>query len=190
MSRWTLQGRVLHFDGKPFVYIDKEEGTRPVEADGAARLIVDLFNRQGVTPDSIYEKHMGRSRRAPQIREKDDWRKYSMTYGVLPPFEKFEKDIRRPNPDNSDGSAYWPEGSDYPMELVSDREIQAAEDFGQLESFRTSRPGYAFGFRGNEQQIYDFIKFLMDQEDAYGDEEDSPGGLASSIMYTLGYEWI
>jgi len=78
MARWTVQGRVLAFDGKPFVYIDKEEGTRPVEADGAAKLIVDLFNREGVTPDSIYERHMGKPpRRAREtgrrrMREGDD----------------------------------------------------------------------------------------------------------------------
>ncbi len=64
MNRWTLQGRVLHFDGKPFVYIEKEEGARPVEADGAARLIAELFNLKNVTPDSIYKQHMGRPRRA------------------------------------------------------------------------------------------------------------------------------
>lgn len=132
------------------------------------------------------------AREVPRMRARDDdWRKYSMTYGELPPFEKFEQDIRRPSPDNSDGSAYWPEGTLYPMELVSAHEIELAETFG-LEEFRaerqiTGRNTRVRGFKDNERAIYEFLEFLVDRFNN-GDEE--AGDLASSIMYTLGYEWI
>lgn len=116
-------------------------------------------------------------------------RKHSMTYGTVPSFKEFERDVHtRIDPEGSDGSVYWPPGTLYPMELVSSREIELAQEFGELEEFRGAHGKQ--GFRGNERQIYDFVKFLMDQEDAYSGEEGSPGDLASSIMYTLGYEWV
>lgn len=121
------------------------------------------------------------------VRE-DRGRSYSMTYGQIPPFEQFEQDIRRVDPDYSDGRAYWPEGTPYPMELVVPDEIAWAEDFGEFEEFR-GQYGKR-GFRGNEQQIYDFLVFLMDQPDPYEGEEGGSADLASSIMTTLGYEWI
>lgn len=60
-ARWTVQaGRGLVFDGHLFAHLDKEgTSTAPVEADGAVILIADLFNQNGVTPDTIYERHMG-----------------------------------------------------------------------------------------------------------------------------------
>jgi hypothetical protein len=154
---------------------------------------------QTQTPESYGElrKHLGLAERRKSVgigsraryaRETHE-RNFSMTWGQLPPFKKFEHDIStRIDPDYD--RPYLPEGDLYPMELVSAREIEVAQEFGGLESFRTSRPGYAYGFRGDAQQIYDFLKFLLDQEDAYNGEEGSPGDLASSIMYTLGYEWI
>jgi hypothetical protein len=70
MMSWTVEaGREIHFNGKVFMRIDREGDTRPVEADGAAHLIADLFNQNGVTPDGIYERHMGgppRRRRGAQ----------------------------------------------------------------------------------------------------------------------------
>lgn len=64
-GQWTVEpGRYLVFAGRPFVHLDKEgTDTRPVEADGAAQVIADLFNREGVTPSTIYERHMGRPRK-------------------------------------------------------------------------------------------------------------------------------
>jgi hypothetical protein len=114
-----------------------------------------------------------------------------MTYGTLPPFEKFERDIRRPNPDNSDGSAYWPAGTLYPMELVDNHEIELAETFG-LEEFEaerqlTGRNTRVRGFRDNERAMYEFIEFLTDR---WNNGDEQAGDLASSIMMTLGYEWI
>lgn len=61
---WSVvAGRQIYFDGRPFIGIDREGETRPVEADGATHLIVELFNRSSVTPDTIYEKHMGHPRK-------------------------------------------------------------------------------------------------------------------------------
>jgi hypothetical protein len=192
MSRWTRQGRELSFDGEPFVFIDRDgRRTRPVEADGAADLIVELFNREGVTPETLYDRQMGgksarrkAGQRSREVRE----REYSMTYGELPPFEQFKHDVRtRIDPDRNGRVPYWPKGTTYPMELVGKHEIELAQEYGGLNEFDTSRPGYAFGFRGDEQAIYDFIRFLKEKWDE-GDEE--AGDLASSIMTTLGYEWI
>jgi len=138
----------------------------------------------------------GRDTRGHEARESVSERRdrYSMTYGQLPEFKNFEHDVHtRINPETDE--PYWPEGTTYPMELVSPREIELAREFGGLDDFRTERHRTgrhtgAIGFRGNEKQIYDFLTFLVDQEDAFSGEEDSAGSLASSIMYTLGYEWV
>jgi len=62
--RWTVEaGRQISFDGQPFAHITKSATTRPVEADGFTHLVVELLNRSGDTPDSIYERHMGAPRR-------------------------------------------------------------------------------------------------------------------------------
>ncbi len=42
--KFTRDGRIILRDGVKFIYIQKEEGTRPVEADEAAQLITYLFN--------------------------------------------------------------------------------------------------------------------------------------------------
>lgn len=63
-GRWTIEaGRLIYFDGQPCLYIEREGDTRPVVADGAARLIVEVFNQDGVTLDNIYERHMSPRRR-------------------------------------------------------------------------------------------------------------------------------
>jgi hypothetical protein len=127
--------------------------------------------------------------RTHTTREADRDRPISMTYGELPPFEEFEHDIHtRIDPEHGDNQAYWPPGTLYPMELVGPREIELADEFGEFEEFR-GQYGKR-GFRGNERQIYDFLVFLMGQDDAYDFEEGGPADLASSIMTTLGYEWI
>jgi hypothetical protein len=64
-GQWTVEaGRTLHFDGHPVIRVGREGDTRPVVADGAAHIIAELFDQNGVTPDSIYERHMGHPRRA------------------------------------------------------------------------------------------------------------------------------
>jgi hypothetical protein len=125
-----------------------------------------------------------RSGRAAEAPHRDDERKFSMTYGVLPPWEQFKSAVRRVNPD--EGKPYLPEGAIYPMELVDSAEIELADQFG-LVFFPTSRPGYAYGYKGNDYAIYNFIAFLVEK---LNDGDDTAGNLASSIMYSLGYEWI
>ena len=122
--------------------------------------------------------------RRPSTRESR--RSYSMTYGTLPPYEKFIEDIRRPNPDYED-QAYWPEGTLYPMELVDDEEIALAEGYGGLQPFTPSRYAHKSGFRGDEQAIYGLLQYLADE---WNNGSEPAGDLASSIMTTLGYEWI
>lgn len=125
------------------------------------------------------------------VREDRSERKFSMTYGELPPFEQFERDVHtRPDPEH-DGQPYWPAGTLYPMELVSSHEIELAETFG-LEEFEaerqiTGRNTRVRGFKDNERAIYEFIEFLIDR---WNNSDEEAGDLASSIMYTLGYEWI
>lgn len=130
----------------------------------------------------------------PRIREVSDGRrKYSMTYGVLPSFEQFERDIRRPDPDYNDGRSYWSEGTSYPLELVDSSEIELAEDYGlepfETERARTGRNSRVRGFQvKSPSEMYGFLEYLVEQ---FNDGDDAAAGdLASSIMTTLGYEWI
>lgn len=140
----------------------------------------------GSKPEGATAHEARRSMRAP-----DRDRPIGMTYGTVPPFKKFERDIRRPNPDQTDGGAYWPSGTLYPMELVDEHEIELAEDYG-LDEFeadrrRTGQNSRVRGFKGSEHDIHGFVRYLSEKFDE-GDEE--AGNLASSIMTTLGYEWI
>jgi len=120
-------------------------------------------------------------------------RKHSMTYGVLPPFEQFTHDVHtRTDPEKTDGSSYWPPGTLYPMELVDSAETDLAQRFGGLDDFtperrRTGRHSGVYGFRGDERQIYDFLEYLVEE---WNEGSEVAGDLASSIMTTLGYEWI
>lgn len=117
-------------------------------------------------------------------------RKHSMSYGELPTFEQFEEDIRRPDPNNND-HPYWPEFTRFPMELVSAREIELAERYGlpefRAERHRTGRNTRVRGFNADEREMYGFLEYLVEQ---MNDGDDEAGNLASSIMGTLGYEWI
>jgi hypothetical protein len=140
--------------------------------------------------------HLGRFSRPDTqsgVARESGWdRRYSMTYGELPPFEQFEHDVHtRIDPNHTDGRAYWPPGSLYPMELVGAREIELAEDYGldefEAERARTGRNSRVRGFQGDETQIYGFLEYLVE---CLNDGDDEAGDLASSIMTTLGYEWI
>lgn len=128
-----------------------------------------------------------------RTREPDDWRSYSMTYGELPPFEKFERWIHtKIDPERDGEMPYWPPGTLYPMELVGAHEVQLANDFGGLEQFeterrRSGRNSGAIGFKGDEHAIYGFLEYLVEE---WGNGDEEAGDLASSIMTTLGYEWI
>lgn len=66
-EQWDVAaGRQILFNGQPFAHLAKEGDTSPTEADGATHLIAELFNRAGVTPATIHDRHMGR----PSIRGK------------------------------------------------------------------------------------------------------------------------
>lgn len=41
---FTREGRVILRDGRPFVYIEKEEDARPVEADEVSQLLEYILN--------------------------------------------------------------------------------------------------------------------------------------------------
>lgn len=128
------------------------------------------------------------ARRNPMVRAtvRESRRSYSMTYGTLPSFDRFIVDIRRPDPDYEDGRPYWPESTTYRMELVDSHEVDLANEFGGLRSF-SSRYSHKVGFKGDDRSIYDFLTFLIDK---WNDGDEAAGDLASSIMTTLGYEWI
>lgn len=190
VKKWAVEaGRLITFEGQSMFHIAKEGSTQPVVADGVTHFIVECLNSKRVTPDTLYRQHMGRP---PAVREVNE-RGYSMSFGELPPFKKFSKDIQRPDPDHTDGSPYLAPRQLYPMELVTPEEIELARDFGGFEEFRTNRPGYAYGFRGNAKTIYEFLEYLIENFGGGGpdDDESAPAeSLASSIMTTLGYEWI
>src|SRR5690348_13979001 len=101
-----------------------------------------------------------------------------------------DQDIRRPDPDR-EGRPYWPEFTRYPMELVGSREIELAERYGlnefEAERRRSGRNSRVRGFNADEKEMYGFLEYLVEQSN---DGDDEAGDLASSIMGTLGYEWI
>jgi len=185
-GRWTVAaGREVLFDGKPFVSVNREGRARPVEADSVAHFLAEALNHHSMTPDLLYQRQMGHApRRGGGARESR--RSYSMTYGTLPTFDQFLVDIRRPDPDYEDGRSYWPEDTTYPMELVDNHEVDLADEFGGLRPL-TSRYSHKAGFQGDERSIYDFLTFLADK---WSEGDEAAGDLASSIMATLGYEWV
>lgn len=169
-------------------FIDVERSSEPGEV---ALLIAKSREMRGgalwFSLDGV--RFTGRQRAASEMREWD--RKYSMTYGQVPPFEQFEHDVRtRIDPDYD--RPYWPEGTAYPMELVEQHEIELAETFG-LTEFETERQRNRTntrvrGFKESDPRvIYEFVEFLADR---WNNGDELAGDLASSIMYTLGYEWI
>jgi hypothetical protein len=110
-------------------------------------------------------------------------RAYSMTHGVVPPWPQFIRDIRREDPD--EGKPYWAPGEPYRMEFHRGHDRELIEKFGR---FSDSGASYGrSGYQGDEKTVYAFVKWLARKEQR-GDEE--AGQLASSIMTTLGYEWI
>ena len=185
---WTPEaGEIIRAHGGP-----EASNARPFTGSDGKRWIDIPF---AYTPWWRQRRSTEETPRRPRPSVRETVKEHeSLTYGQLPSFEDFKRHIHTAiNPETDE--PYWPEGTTYPMELVSAREIELAKEFGGLDDFRTERHRTgrntrATGFRGDEKQIYDFLVFLMSQEDAYDGEEDSPGSLASSIMTTLGYEWV
>lgn len=112
----------------------------------------------------------------------------SMSFGVLPSFAAFSAHIHSEDPD--EGRPYLAPGAKYPMELTGDDQRVAVKlklkpsgtgDYG--------KPRYEL----TAKQLYAAIKKMSAMFDSdMADEElrEAAGSLASSIMGTLGYEWI
>ena len=108
-----------------------------------------------------------------------------MTYGVVPSFAAFEKHIRSIDPD--EGRPYLASGQKYPIEA------HANSADGQVLQKLIAR-GAGVGGYGRlkyeltDKQLYGLIRKLAAAWNRNGNED--AGSLASSIMTTLGYEWI
>lgn len=138
-------------------------------------------------------------RRAP----KPNWRPKSLTWGTLPEFDAFE-DYVREAVDDDGNPVVGPPGDVYHMELVG-KDAAAAKlalktlfatgtkvDFDQYQAKHGK-----FGLRFNDLlSLHKFILALLtvDEMEAEAEpekeREETPGDLASSIMGTLGYEWV
>lgn len=118
----------------------------------------------------------------------------SLTYGTLPDRKEF---VRRVAPKLKD------EG--YEMELVGDDADWAIEVINQgidshLEAIRftegTGRYGKLKITIEDAGSLHTFLRRLLDLPFDYDDEDvaegkaESPESFVSSVMYTLGYEWI
>lgn len=105
----------------------------------------------------------------------------SMTYGELPSKAAFVK--------RTEAESQYP----YPMELVGeDKEVVAdlLDDEG-IEEF-VPKHSHKLGVRVlDAEAMYRFLSGLKDKyESGEGEENDAAGNLASSILGTLGYEWV
>jgi hypothetical protein len=127
-----------------------------------------------------------------RMRETSSDRPISMTYGQLPPPEKFEHDVRtRIDPDHGN-KPYWPSGESFPMELVDSSEIELAESYGlepfETERRRTGRNSRALGFSvATPAEMHSFLAYLAEE---FENGNEAAGDFASTIMTTLGYEWV
>ncbi len=142
---------------------------------------------------------MPRRRRAPKRNSGSK----SLNWGTLPEFPAFEKHVRQAV-DEDDNPVIGPPGDVYHMELVG-KDVNAAKlalqtlfstgtkvDFDQF----TGKHG-KYGLRFNDLlSLHKFILALLTvdemeaEADPDADRQETPGDLASSIMQTLGYEWV
>lgn len=57
---WTVEpGRAILFNGTLMFSVVRSTYCKPVEADRATHVIADLFNKNGITPDTLYRDAMG-----------------------------------------------------------------------------------------------------------------------------------
>jgi len=87
----------------------------------------------------------------------------SMNYGEIPPFDKFSRNFRK-----EAGALYNYELKGSDARTASKAGIPVSGDF-------------------TDKELYSIIQKLMDR---WNKGDDNAGDLASSIMYTLSYEWI
>ena len=109
-----------------------------------------------------------------------------MSYGVVPPFEEFSAHL---DTALRDDEPVW--NGEYSMELVGN-DIDQAEK--ALKKCNKKKDFHVTGFQGHygkfglrftdKKSLWHFIKALP----IFTNDDD--GDLASSIMTTLGYEWV
>lgn len=126
-----------------------------------------------------------------------------MTWGTLPEYRDFEKYVTTAL-DDDDRPVIGPPGDVYHMELVGrDREsaklaLKSLFVAGSPVAFEQFKGQHGkFGLRFLDLvSLHKFILALLmvDEMEAEADpdreREETPGDFASSIMGTLGYEWI
>lgn len=94
----------------------------------------------------------------------------SLTYGELPPFDEFYKWVTSER--DEDLSVYLPEDKTFHYETQG-------SDAKVMSKLKLPTEG-----RFTHEAIYNIIKALIE------DGSDDALDIASSFMYTLGYEWI
>lgn len=126
----------------------------------------------------------------------------SMTWGTLPEFPAFKAYVEAAR-DEDDEPVIGPPGNVYHMELVGrDKEsaklalktLFAAGTRVAFEQFEGRHGKYGLRFL-DLVSLHKFILALltvseMEAEEGEKDESEGPADLASSIMSTLGYEWV
>jgi hypothetical protein len=121
------------------------------------------------------------------------WKPKSMTFGEMPSKEDFKKHIMEGH--DEDDEPLWPEGKGYSMRLRGED-----EEVAQLCDLETD------GSLKSPEEVYDYVEKLKDfadHDDEWYEEthqiddpdeieklRDAAMSLSSSIMGTLGYEWI
>lgn len=126
-----------------------------------------------------------------------------MTWGKIPEFPAFKAHVEAAR-DEDDEPVIGPPGDVYHMELVG-KDAAAAKmalktmfSAGIQVSFEQYKGKHGrFGLRFLDlQSLHKFIAALLvvdemeAEEDPEAEREETPGDLASSIMGTLGYEWV
>ncbi len=108
----------------------------------------------------------------------------STSFGVIPSFADFERQIRRIS--DEENKPYWRKGETFSLELVDDYEVGVMTKCG-FEPNAVSQYAHKVRYELTERQIHKLVSCIMKRR--WSDEEKA-WSLASSIMYVLGYEWI
>lgn len=104
--------------------------------------------------------------------------KTSMTFGQMPKKEDFDRYVRNAIDPETD-EPYWPKDKPYSMSLRGD-DATVASNADLPDEFETP------------EDAYEGVKKLMDYADGEEDDDlrEAAESLASSIMGTLGFEWV
>lgn len=149
----------------------------------------------------------GRCKIAPMPRRRRSVKRNSgsksLSWGTLPEYPAFAEHVQRAV-DEDDQPVIGPPGDVYHMELVG-KDAAAAKlalktlfSTGTKVSFDQFQGKHGkYGLRFNDLlSLHKFILALLTvdemeaEADPDADRQETPGDLASSIMGTLGYEWV